>query len=133
MQFFQRVRAVSFHGLFYHMVKHFLNEGIVRGLTANRELAHIARPRKPNLLAIIGHVFADRINRFFVFARAEAPHSVVLLETESERIDYGMTALTSLRTGQLRHLLPHRQVWSEIRVLEGHCHWRRLKGASHDV
>ena len=89
------------------MVKELFDEAILRLLAANRKISDVPRPRQPYRLAIISGVIARRIDRLVVIARPKPPHGIVLLQTEAERIDHGMTTLAGLRARQLRHLLAH--------------------------
>jgi len=92
----ERVRAVGFHRLLYHVMEHFLNEGIVGGFAANGELSHIVCSRQAYFFSIIADVLADGINGFLVLARAETSDRIELFEAEAQGIDNGMTALAGL-------------------------------------
>jgi len=58
---------------------------------------------------------------------------VVMLEAKTQGIDDRVAALAGLRTGHLRDLLAHRQIWSEGCVVKSLRHGRRTKSASNDI
>src|SRR5712671_2025128 len=109
------------------MMKQLLDKGALRLRAANGKIGDVPRAGKPDGLPIIRQIIAGSIHWLVVVARAEAPDRIVLLEAEPEGIDYGVTALAILRPRQLRHLLAHRQVRSEVGIFESHGHRRRLK------
>src|SRR5947207_604554 len=84
-------------------------------------------------LPVVGQVIAYRIHWAIVLARAVTSDSIVLLETETQRIDYRMAALTGLWPRELRHLFSHREVGGELGVFESHGHGRRLERAANNI
>ena len=92
----QGVRSVSQKRLLHDVMKQLLDERVLRLFAADGEFSNIMRAGQPNFLAVIGHVFADRIDWPIMFAGAEAAHGVKLFQAEPERVDYRMTALACL-------------------------------------
>src|ERR1051326_4611897 len=129
----QRVRAIGQQGLFYDVMKHLLDETILRLLAADRIFGDVVRAREANLLAVIGDVFADRIDWPIMLAAPEAAHGIKLLEAEAKWIDHGMATLARLRLRQLRDFFAHRQIGRKVGVLECHGHRRRLERAADNV
>ena len=93
------IGTVSFHRLFGDVVEEFLNEGIVGLFVGDGEFGNIAGARKADLVAVVGDVFADRVDGFFVFGGTEAADGVELFEAEAQRINNRMTGLTGLGLG----------------------------------
>src|SRR2546421_2766442 len=100
---------------------------IVRGVFGD-----VARAGDFHGFAFVGDVFGNSVHRFAVVLVAKFSDRVEMFETETERIDEGMTALAILRLRQLRNLLAHGERWIEFRVVERDGHRRRLERTSND-
>src|SRR5688572_15137899 len=128
-QIFQPRGSISANGLFHHVVKDLFDKPRLRLVAADGEFGHILSALEPDGLAFVIKKIADDVYWFIIVPRPETSHRIVVFQAEPEGINYRMTTLAGLGTGQFRNLFAHGQVGSEIRVFEGDGHRRRSQRA----
>src|SRR5688572_11705819 len=93
-QALQRIRAIRGRGLLDHMMKQLLDEAKLGLFAFGGVLGHIARAREADGFALAGGVFARGIHGLLIVRGAVAPDRIIVLQTEPQRVDDRMTALT---------------------------------------
>lgn len=125
--------AVAVDGLLGEVVEEVLDEGAVRSGGFHGEAGEVARAGNFDDLIFFGGVVARGVDGLVEVLGPEAADGVVILKTEADGVDDGVAGHAVFVLGQFGDLLPHGEVWLEVRVLElDGLRWR-LKEAAEDI